>query len=379
VADHLVPNKPSEVRLFADPACVNVERAVSDFRTGWPVVVQAGDDMVLAIAAEGLDRRMVDALAEVADGRACLLMTPARFRHLGLDRTTPGSVLMPVIDLDRLCHLALRTNGHIDVPVRPVSRLEGAALELARLSLALPAVLAIPLAPSAPVLQHLLNVPAEAVHAYRRRKSDNLRIISRAPVPLDGAYDTEFVVFRGGEGLRDQVAILVKAPNPTGAVDVRIHSACLTDDLFGSLKCDCGDQLRHTVKQMAEGEGGILLYLDQEGRGNGIANKIRAYKVQTQGYDTYDADETLGFEADHRRFSFAAAMLRQLGVKTVRVLTNDPLRIAALSEAGLVVVSEQRVLGRPTAENLRNLASKRDRAGHKIDLDGQAVHAPPGD
>ncbi|GEO14985.1 GTP cyclohydrolase II RibA [Microvirga aerophila] len=360
--------------MFADPTCVNVERAISDVRAGRPVLVQAGGDMVLAIAVEGLDQRMADALADVTDGCARLLLTSARLRYLGLDRTAPGSVPMPVIDLDRLGHLALRINGRIDAPVGPVSYLDEAALELAQLSLVLPAMLAIPLAPPCTALQNLLSVPAEEVHAYRRRRIEHLRIVSRAPVPLDGAYETEFVVFRGGEGLRDQVAILVKAPNPAGAVDVRIHSACLTGDLFGSLKCECGDQLRHTVKQMAEGEGGILLYLDQEGRGNGIGNKM-----QSQGYDTYDADEALGFEADHRSFDFAAVMLRQLGVETVRVLTNNPSKIAALREAGLAVVSERRVLGRPTAENVRYLASKRDRAGHKIDFDLLAVHAPLND
>jgi GTP cyclohydrolase II len=369
----------SGVSLFADQACVNVERAISDFRAGRPVVVRAGSETLLAIAAEGLDQRMVDALAAVTDGRAYLLLTPARLRHLGLDRTAPASVPMPVIDLDRLGNLALGIDGRIDAPVGPVSRLDEAAIELAQLSLVLPAVLAIPLVSSFPALQNLLGVAAEEVLAYRQRRIEDLRIVSRAPVPLDGASDTEFVVFRGGEGLRDQVAILVKAPNPAGAVDVRIHSACLTGDLFGSLKCDCGDQLRHTVKRMAEGEGGILLYLDQEGRGNGIANKIRAYKVQSQGYDTYDADEVLGFEADHRSFDFAAVMLRQLGVETVRIITNNPLKVAALREAGLAVVSEQRVLGRTTAENVRYLASKRNRAGHKIDLDMLAVHATPSD
>jgi GTP cyclohydrolase II len=121
---------------------------------------------------------------------------------------------------------------------------------------------------------------------------------------------------------------------------------------------------------MAEHEGGILLYLDQEGRGNGIANKIRAYKLQSQGYDTYDADEVLGFEADQRRFDFAAAMLQELGVGKVRLMTNNPEKIAALTKAGLEVISDHRVLGRPTAENVSYLAAKRDRAGHYIDLEG---------
>jgi GTP cyclohydrolase II len=157
---------------------------------------------------------------------------------------------------------------------------------------------------------------------------------------------------------------------------VRLHSACLTGDLFGSLKCDCGDQLRETVRWMAKNEGGILLYLDQEGRGNGLANKIRAYKLQSQGYDTYDADEVLGFEFDQRRFDFAAEMLKQLGVGAVRIMTNNPLKIEALRKAGLEVVSDQRVFGRPTVENVRYLASKRDRAGHFIDADALVACAP---
>jgi GTP cyclohydrolase II len=215
----------------------------------------------------------------------------------------------------------------------------------------------------------ILSVQGDAVQAYRQAVAKALTVVGRAPVPLEGAGDSEFVVFRGGEGLRDQVAILVGKPDLTRPVVVRLHSACLTGDLFGSLKCDCGDQLRETVKFMAGHDGGILLYLDQEGRGNGIANKMRAYKLQSQGYDTYDADEILGFELDQRRFDFAAEMLRQLGVGQVRLMTNNPEKIAALRKSGLDVVGDQRVMGRATAENVRYLASKRDRAGHLIDVE----------
>ncbi len=126
---------------------------------------------------------------------------------------------------------------------------------------------------------------------------------------------------------------------------------------------------------MAENEGGVLLYLDQEGRGNGIANKMRAYRLQSQGFDTYDADEVLGFDLDQRHFDFAAEMLKQLGIAKVRLMTNNPEKIAALGRAGLDVVGETRVLGRPTAENVRYLASKRDRAGHFIDFEALAARA----
>ncbi len=203
--------------------------------------------------------------------------------------------------------------------------------------------------------------------------SGDIRIsCSRAPVPLEGAPETEFVVFRGGEGLRDQVAVSVGRPDPAKPVTVRLHSACLTGDLFGSLKCDCGDQLRLTTRYMAEHDGGILLYLDQEGRGNGLANKIRAYQLQAQGFDTYDADEVLGFDHDQRHYDFAAAMLKQLGITRVRLMTNNPAKIAALEAAGLEVVSAQRILGRKTDQNVRYLTSKRDRAGHLIEIESLA-------
>jgi GTP cyclohydrolase II len=215
----------------------------------------------------------------------------------------------------------------------------------------------------------LLRVTGAALRGYRSDQARHLVIVGRAPVPLDGAEDTEFVVFRGGEGLRDQVAIVVGRPDVSAPVTVRLHSACLTGDLFGSLKCDCGDQLRGSVRWMAEHGGGILLYLDQEGRGNGIANKIRAYKLQAQGYDTYDADEMLGFGPDQRRFDFAAEMLRQLGLRQVNLITNNPDKIAALEKAGLAVVSHQRSPARATPQNLHYLATKRERAGHLIDVD----------
>ena len=229
---------------------------------------------------------------------------------------------------------------------------------------------------ASPLIPRSCGSPGAAVRGYRQAQVQHLKIVGRAPVPLEGAPGTEFVVFRGGEGLRDQVAILVGRPDPSQPVAVRLHSACLTGDLFGSLKCDCGDQLRRTVRWMAENGGGVLLYLDQEGRGNGIANKIRAYRLQAQGYDTYEADEALGFDLDGRRFDFAVEMLRQLGVGRVRLLTNNPEKAHALRRAGLDVASEHRIFGRSTPENVRYLAAKRDRAGHMIGFEAAAARAP---
>ena len=256
-----------------------------------------------------------------------------------------------------------------DAPVAALSPILNGALELLSLSLVAPAALVLS-APGAEILlPGLLSVALAHVRAYRAARIASLRIVGRAQTPLEGAPNSEFVVFRGGEGLRDQVAIVVGAPDFAQPVTVRLHSACLTGDLFGSLKCDCGDQLRNSVRLMASNGGGVLLYLDQEGRANGLSNKIRAYDLQAQGYDTYEADEALGFEHDQRRFDFAAEMLKQLGVTCVRLLTNNPVKIEALKEAGLDVVSDHRILGRRNDHNLRYLAAKRDQAGHLLEED----------
>lgn len=364
--------------LFGDVAHVSVERAIAEFRSGRPVVVSDTTGSMLIFGVEAIDAEHASVLDRFAAGTGRLILPAARLRRLARDRrTTAGSIAFPVVDATRLGALTLGLEARLDAPVAPVTNLDTAALELAALSLTLPGIFVVPLTAAAP--EGVVAVEAADVHKFRAEAATDLTLISRAPVPLELAARAEFVVFRGGEGMRDQVAIIVGNPDLQQPVSVRMHSACLTGDLFGSLKCDCGDQLRDTVRQMAAGDGGILLYLDQEGRGNGIANKMRAYKLQSQGWDTYDADEALGFDLDQRHFDFAADMLNKLGVKSVKLMTNNPLKIAALRDAGLEVVSDERVLGRQTAENVRYLASKRDRAGHFIDFDQMAAHAPQQD
>ena len=355
---------------------VSVERALAEFRSSRPIVITGKDGAILVCGVEGLDADLARDLNNLAEGRARLVLPAARLRRIGLERTQPGTVTLPVVDAQRVELLALKIDARVDAPVSPVLELDEVALELARLALTLPAIIAMPADLAALPESHFVRVSADAVRAYRGSQVKAMKIVGRAPVPLEGAIDSEFVVFRGGEGLRDQVAIMVGKPDLSAPVHVRMHSACLTGDLFGSLKCDCGDQLRETVEWMSKNEGGILLYLDQEGRGNGISNKMRAYKLQSMGWDTYDADEVLGFDLDQRRFDYAAVMLRQLGVSAVHPMTNNPDKIRALREAGLEVLESKRVLGRPNPNNVRYLASKRDRAGHMIDFDALAARTP---
>jgi len=361
---------PTETHEPPPPSAgqIDVERAIAEIRAGRPVILKDAESQIVVFGVECLAAALTGAGRAAARRGSRLILTAPRLRQLGLDRREPGLVAVPAIDLARINALAQGVGARIDAPVAAPSPIHLGALELLRLAHVLPAALVIP-ATGASSRRGLLAAAVAEVSGYRVARAKSLNIVGRAPVPLDGAPDTEFVVFRGGEGLRDQVAVIIGKPDYSGPVTVRLHSACLTGDLFGSLKCDCGDQLRHTARFMAQNGGGVLLYIDQEGRGNGLSNKIRAYDLQARGYDTYDADAVLGFDHDQRRFDFAADMLRKLGVARVRIMTNNPVKIAALENAGIDVVSDQRVIGRKTAHNQRYLASKRDRSGHLLEQD----------
>jgi GTP cyclohydrolase II len=357
-----------------------VDRAISELRAGRPLLLTGGEGAALVVSAELLDAAFVETLNTFAAGKARLALPPARLRRLGAaNRKVAGIVALPTMDMARIEQLVLKVDGKLDAPVAPATAIDLGALELAALSLIIPAVVVVPVDLEAVADEPLVKVAVTAVNSFRKTQVEQLSIVGRAPVPLEDAPRTEFVIFRGGEGLRDQVAIIVGEIDREKPIHVRIHSACLTGDLFGSLKCDCGDQLRETVRWMAENEGGILLYLDQEGRGNGLSNKMRAYRLQSEGWDTYDADEVLGFDLDQRRFDFAAEMLKQLGVKRVVAMTNNPIKIGAIKHAGLEVQASRRVLGRPNKHNVQYLESKRDRAGHYIDMDALMARAAPRD
>lgn len=366
------PKKASETQKL-----VAVDRVISEIRSGRAVAIRSGRSFVLAVAVEVLDEDFAKHLARLARRTPRLVLPAPRLRRLGFDRTKPGVIAAPHIDLARLTMLSMEQGARFDAPVATASKLDLAALELVHLALVHPSVLVVPVPASSLADFDPLTADANDILDYRKLKAARLELVSRAAVPLEDAKTSEFVVFRGGEGMRDQVAIIVGEPDMTEPVTVRLHSACLTGDLFGSLKCDCGDQLRHTVKYMSENGGGILLYLDQEGRGNGLANKIRAYRLQAGGLDTYDADEVIGFDHDQRQFDFAAAMLHQLGIKSVRIMTNNPNKVEGLKSAGLDVAAEQRIEGRQNDFNIRYLSTKRDRAGHYLTVQEPAQDSAP--
>ena len=175
----------------------------------------------------------------------------------------------------------------------------------------------------------------------------------------------EIVAFRSPEEASDHVALIVGKRDGNPPV-VRLHSECLTGDVLGSLKCDCGPQLHAALHAMADAPWGVLLYLRQEGRGIGLVNKLRAYALQDQGYDTVDANLRLGFPVEARDFAIAGRMLDLLHIPRIRLMTNNPEKVARLEKEG-VEVAERLPLALPTNKyNERYLATKRDRTGHQL-------------
>lgn len=350
---------------FGDAGRLAVQRAVHELREGRPVRLTAGERALIVAAADMLGGARIAEL-NAASGNAIGLILPApRLRHLGI--IMPGAAQVTLTDLSAHDINSILMAVKPDVPLlahRAADTLEATALDLVKRAYLLPAALVLPATEGAS--GEILTVEASAVDSFHDLSARDLSIAVRTRVPLSDAEDAEFVVFRGGDGLRDQIAVVIGQPDPKKPVLTRLHSACLTGDLFGSLKCDCGDQLRLAVSEIAEAGSGVLLYLDQEGRGIGLLNKMRAYGLQELGHDTVDADAVLGYGPDERRYGIAGAMLALLGFHQITLMTNNPEKISALEDFGVNVVGHQRLIGSVNPHNQNYLNTKAARAGHLL-------------
>jgi GTP cyclohydrolase II len=238
-----------------------------------------------------------------------------------------------------------------------------AAMELARLAGLLPAFLVDP-EPAGEAQ------PVSPGDLARWSDTGKLAIAARARLPIAACEDAEVVAFRSADDMREHVALVIGRQDGERPPLVRLHSECLTGDILGSLKCDCGPQLDAALAAMAaeaqSGGWGVLLYLRQEGRGIGLINKLRAYRLQDQGFDTLDANNRLGLPTEARDFPVAARMLALLGVHAIRLMTNNPAKVKALEAEGVAVVERVPHQLPPNPHNQRYLATKRDRAGHLL-------------
>jgi GTP cyclohydrolase II len=346
-----------------------VRAAIASLRVGRPIGI-TGANPIAVLAVETGAQELLDLLDP--EHRAKLLISGERAAALNLanerEAADPGA---PVVIgheswLDVATALAVADPGK-DLDRAPIGPLHPvppdcaetarAALDLARLAGLLPALWLLD-ENSTP-----LNVSASEI--VRERAHPTVEIVARAKLPLEDMPPTQIVAFRASDDGQEHVALMVGAFGGKPPL-VRLHSECLTGDVFGSLKCDCGLQLKQALHIIASNGGGVLLYLRQEGRGIGLANKIRAYALQDRGLDTVDANRRLGFIDDARDYFHAAAMLRALGIDEVRLLTNNPDKVAGLEAAGVKVIERVAHQMPANPHNADYLATKRKRSGHLL-------------
>jgi len=357
------------------------ERGLFDLRRGRPLYVTAPNGQgpqagVLLATVESLSRQTLDQLRKVDGGQIRLSLTHHRARAMGLTNGHERSVSVGLNGetVDQILRLSSAIGNFATkvLDLREASAAEIGGLTLARLGGLLPAIVSSPADPArAPELRDLLesgatlHVTTDQIEGLAADARVELSYISDGTVPLEDAENASFICFREANSLLEHVAVVIgdreSWPDP---VPVRLHSACLTGDLFGSLRCDCGEQLRGSLRIFAENGGGVLLYLAQEGRGIGLGNKLRAYLLQQEGLDTIDADGTLGFGADERRYDAAVEILRYLRIERVRLLTNNPEKVRALEEGGILVMGRQPLYGTLNRHNVQYVTAKVQRAGH---------------
>ena len=344
----------------------DVARAIDALRRGWPVAL--GDISFLAIEtadAEGL------AAFDEGEAPAALLVSGNRAATLKLTNQRDAEPAEPVlirrapwIDLaaataiaDPALDLATPFKGPFQTAPLCSPETARAALRLARQAGLLPALFTRRDGPA--------EARAEVADVMTFGTGADLRIVSRARLPTRRAGQSEIIAFRSDGDTTEHVALLIGAPTGQPPL-VRVHSECLTGDALGSLKCDCGPQLDAALEAIAAAGWGILLYLRQEGRSIGLVNKLRAYALQDQGFDTVDANLRLGFADDERDFSPAARMLEALGQRRVRLLTNNPRKVESLAALGIEVTERVPLKAGAGAHNQAYLDTKRDRSGHQL-------------
>jgi GTP cyclohydrolase II len=344
----------------------DVARAIDALRRGWPVAID-GTGFLAIETADDVGLASFD-----AGGPADILISGNRAATLKLanqrDAVPTGPVRIArapsagLSDAVAVADPALDLKMPFKGPFRSVglgcAAAAAASIVLARRAGLLPALFI-----GGEAGEDAVSLSSADVAAYDR--SPSLTLVSRARLPIPQSEKAEIVAFRSKEDATEHVALLIGEPSGRPPL-VRMHSECLTGDVLGSLKCDCGPQLEAALAAIAESGWGILLYLRQEGRGIGLVNKLRAYALQDQGFDTVDANLRLGFGDDERDFSVAARMLELLAQDEVRLLTNNPRKVEGLEAAGVRVAEQVPLKSGANPHNRAYLDTKRLRSGHRL-------------
>lgn len=392
-----------------------IDQAISDLRNGKLIVVADDEDREhegdLVCAAELVTPDLVNFMTQYGRGLLCLALTPERceqlelYQQAGRNTDEHGTAFTVTIDADRrfgvstgisaadrstTIHVAinpetrpgdLRRPGHIPpLRARPGGVLQRvghteAAVDLARLAGLNPAgvlceimnadgsMARVPELHQFAERHGLTFVTVAQLVAYRLRTERLVYRVAEAVLPT-AFGDFRVVGYRNDVDDAEHVALVQGEVAGAGNVLVRMHSKCLTGDVFHSLRCDCGPQLHAAMKLISEEGRGAIVYLDQEGRGIGLLNKLRAYELQDQGNDTVEANARLGFAPDLRNYGIGAQILRDLGLSTIRLMTNNPMKVIGLDAYGLTIVERVALPVDPTAHNRSYLDAKRDKLGH---------------
>ena len=363
----LMPLGPDITELLA--------RARADLRMGVPVVLGREAGLVIA-ATETLSSTRLAALLGL-EAETDLVISGRRAETLKA-RAYDGDVARVVMPRDatvRWIHAIADPADDLAHPMKgPLAtrRSGDAALHrfgvaLAKAARLLPSVVAVPLenAQAFAASEGLTQLDTDLAEVQIAASLVFDQVIS-ARVPLRAAQNARLHVFRPEDGSEEHYAIEIGQPDREAPVLARLHSACFTGDLLGSLKCDCGPQLNGALQTMGEEGAGVLLYLNQEGRGIGLANKMRAYALQDQGFDTVEANHRLGFEDDERDFRIGSELLRKLGFSSVRLMTNNPAKIDMMTKCGIEVAERVPLKVGENPHNTAYLATKARKSGHML-------------
>ena len=362
----------------SEDSLLAVNRAADDLRRGQAVIVR-GEKLLLATPLEMLNQLSLDGFAADVAGDPFIMITANRASVLNIAAENWSVVRLELPKWMTPADLATLADPTLDLmnPMKgPFKRhtvadcnADRGAIKLAKLARLLPAALAVELTQEeAQQLETsgLLSVNADAVMDNDSSHARDLSIVARAKVPLEADEDTQLVSFRSHAGGPEHLAIIVGGALHKHDVLTRIHSECFTGDLLGSLKCDCGQQLRGALREIAKSGGGVVLYLAQEGRGIGLNSKLKAYALQSDGFDTVDANLRLGFDVDERLFEPAASMLKALGVQSVHLMTNNPEKVASMERYGIKVSKRVKHSFPPNPHNEQYLAVKKSKTGHLL-------------
>ena len=352
-----------------------IARMRADLRMGVPILLSNEKSVWMAAAVETLHAGRLKHLRGFSDSLE-LTITERRAQTLST-YASAGDLARLAVPADRdLAWLKAVANPVDDLqnpmkgPFMPIC--EGTAephriaLQICKWARLLPAAVLIEITDQqADQLPYLHRLTLDAMGACLH-KSSPLALVAAANVPLAVSNASKVHVFRPDDGGTEHYAIEIGSPKRDQPVLSRLHSACFTGDIIGSLKCDCGPQLNAAMQQIASEGAGVLLYMNQEGRGIGLANKMRAYALQSQGFDTVEANHRLGFEDDERDFKLGAEILKSLGFNSVRLMTNNPNKVARMNDAGVEVVERVELKVGENPLNADYLATKASKSGHLL-------------